>query len=85
MTKTTTNLVLMLITIIAGSYFYVTCCSECRTAETTNPTTQLDITLGLETTSKSPLIKNDDLSSNTVDSSDAQEIASLEKENNTID
>ncbi len=29
MTKTTTNLLLMLITILAGTYFYITCCSEC--------------------------------------------------------
>jgi len=29
MTKTTTNLLLMLITILAGTYFYITCCSSC--------------------------------------------------------
>lgn len=29
MTKTTTNLILMLITIVSGTYFYITCCSEC--------------------------------------------------------
>lgn len=29
MTKTTTNLLLMLITIVAGTYFYITYCSEC--------------------------------------------------------
>lgn len=32
MTKTTTNLLLMLITILAGTYFYITCCSECGDA-----------------------------------------------------
>jgi outer membrane protein OmpA-like peptidoglycan-associated protein len=31
MTKTTTNLLLMLITILAGTYFYITCCSSCGT------------------------------------------------------
>lgn len=29
MTKTTTNLLGILITILAGTYFYITCCSEC--------------------------------------------------------
>ncbi|MFK7812142.1 MAG: OmpA family protein [Maribacter sp.] len=29
MTKTTTNLLLMLITILAGTYFFITCCSSC--------------------------------------------------------
>jgi len=29
MTKTTTNLLLILITILAGTYFYITCCSSC--------------------------------------------------------
>jgi uncharacterized lipoprotein YajG len=85
MTKTTTNLVLMLMTIVGGTYFYITCCSECGTAETINPTRKVDITLELETISKSPLIKSDDLSSNTVDSRDTQEIAFSEKENNTLD
>lgn len=33
MTKTTTNLLLMLITILAGTYFYITCCSSCGMAE----------------------------------------------------
>ncbi|APQ17160.1 OmpA family protein [Maribacter hydrothermalis] len=41
MTKTTTNLLLMLITIVAGTYFYVTCCSECNAgAVTTEPSTE---------------------------------------------
>jgi len=29
MTKTTTNLLGIIITILAGTYFYITCCSEC--------------------------------------------------------
>ena len=29
MSKTTTNLLLMLITILGGTYFYITCCSTC--------------------------------------------------------
>lgn len=29
MTKTTTNLLLILITILAGTYFFITCCSSC--------------------------------------------------------
>tara|TARA_R110002051_G_scaffold71624_5_gene129404 strand:+ start:42855 stop:43763 length:909 start_codon:yes stop_codon:yes gene_type:complete len=41
MTKTTTNLLLMLITIVAGTYFYRTCCSECNAgATTTEPSTE---------------------------------------------
>ena len=32
MTKTTTYLLLMLITILAGMYFYITCCSSCGTS-----------------------------------------------------
>ncbi len=32
MTKTTTNLLLMLITILAGTYFFITCCSSCGMA-----------------------------------------------------
>lgn len=31
MTKTTTNLLLIIITILAGIYFYVTYCSSCGT------------------------------------------------------
>lgn len=29
MTKKTTNLLGIIITILAGMYFYITCCSEC--------------------------------------------------------
>ncbi|MFX0556242.1 OmpA family protein [Maribacter sp. CXY002] len=38
MSKTTTNLLLMLITIVAGTYFYITSCSEClsKVEEATN-------------------------------------------------
>ncbi|MGC1515382.1 MAG: OmpA family protein [Maribacter sp.] len=35
MTKTTTNLLLMLITIVGGTYFYSTCCSECGNVTST--------------------------------------------------
>lgn len=37
MTKTTTNLLLMLITILAGTYFYITCCSSCGTSVKEEP------------------------------------------------
>lgn len=37
MTKTTTNLLLMLITILAGMYFYVTCCSSCGAPDKEEP------------------------------------------------
>ncbi|NAS12504.1 hypothetical protein [Poritiphilus flavus] len=37
MTKTTTNLVGILITILAGTYFFATYCSECR-VEKNDPT-----------------------------------------------
>ncbi|WP_079511352.1 OmpA family protein [Maribacter arcticus] len=40
MTKTTTNLLLMLITIVAGTFFYITCCSECGATAPTEPTTE---------------------------------------------
>ncbi|TMM59186.1 cell envelope biogenesis protein OmpA [Maribacter algarum] len=37
MTKTTTNLLLMLITILAGTYFYITCCSSCGASTAEEP------------------------------------------------
>lgn len=37
MTKTTTNLLLMLITIIAGTYFYITYCSTCGSLGNSEP------------------------------------------------
>ena len=37
MTKTTSYLLLMLITILAGTYFYITCCSSCGTAVKEEP------------------------------------------------
>ena len=40
MTKTTTNLLLMLITIVAGTFFFITYCSECGTTVTTEPATE---------------------------------------------
>ena len=40
MTKATTNLLLMLITIVASTFFYITCCSECGTTATTDQATE---------------------------------------------
>ncbi|WP_299434261.1 OmpA family protein [uncultured Maribacter sp.] len=40
MTKTTTNLLGIIITILAGIYFYITCCSECGTAVKEEPAKQ---------------------------------------------
>ncbi|MDC6388038.1 OmpA family protein [Maribacter sp. PR1] len=37
MSKTTTNLLLMLITILAGTYFYISYCSECATTVIKEP------------------------------------------------
>ncbi|MFS4454551.1 hypothetical protein [Maribacter sp. 2304DJ31-5] len=37
MTKTTTNLLLMLIAILAGTYFYVMYCSECSNQKSLEP------------------------------------------------
>lgn len=37
MSKTTTNLLLMLITILAGTYFYISYCSECATTAVEEP------------------------------------------------
>ncbi|MFS4468888.1 OmpA family protein [Maribacter sp. 2210JD10-5] len=37
MTRTTTNLLLMLITIVAGTFFYITLCSECGGGTTVEP------------------------------------------------
>ena len=37
MTKTTTNLLLMIIAILAGIYFYVTYCSSCGTTVKEEP------------------------------------------------
>ncbi len=37
MSKTTTNLLLMLITILAGTYFYISYCSECATTVIEEP------------------------------------------------
>jgi len=41
MTKTTTNLIGIIITILAGTYFYITCCSECGTAVKEEPTKEV--------------------------------------------
>ena len=50
MTKTTTNLLLMLITIVAGTFFYITCCNECGATAPTEPTTEPVIIKEPETT-----------------------------------
>lgn len=39
MNKTTTNLLLMLITVVAGTYFYIMYCSECGKVEMMEPST----------------------------------------------
>ena len=51
MTKTTTNLLLMLITILAGTYFYITCCSECAASVEQEPPKQAVIPMAPEATS----------------------------------
>ena len=51
MTKTTTNLLLMLITILAGTYFYITCCSECGVSVEEEPPMEAVIPVSPEVTS----------------------------------
>lgn len=51
MTKTTTNLLLMLITILAGTYFYITCCSECGAATVEEPPKEVSAPIAPEATS----------------------------------
>lgn len=43
MTRTIKYLLLMLITIVVGTYFFITCCSECGAAVVTEPTTEKEI------------------------------------------
>lgn len=43
MTNTTTNLELMRITIVGGTYFYTTCCSECSSTNIKSPEEQVII------------------------------------------
>jgi outer membrane protein OmpA-like peptidoglycan-associated protein len=43
MTKTTSYLLLMLITILAGTYFYMTCCSSCGIPVKEEPTKEAEI------------------------------------------
>ncbi len=50
MTKTTTNLLLMLITIVAGTFFYITCCSECGAIVISEPAAEQVIIKGPEAT-----------------------------------
>jgi len=51
MTKTTTNLLLMLITILAGTYFYITCCSECGASVEQEPPKEVATPIVPEATS----------------------------------
>lgn len=51
MSKTTTNLLLMLITIIAGTYFYTNYCSECATTAVEEPPKELEIPKEVASTS----------------------------------
>ncbi len=46
MNKTTTNLLLMLITVVAGTYFYIMYCSECGIVE---PTQTVSSRINVET------------------------------------
>lgn len=51
MSKATTNLLLMLITIIAGTYFYINYCSECGTMAVEEPPKEADIPIEVISTS----------------------------------
>lgn len=51
MTRTTKYLLLMLLTILIGTYFYITCCSECGATETDEPPKELVAPIAPEATS----------------------------------
>ncbi len=51
MTKTTTNLLLILITILAGTYFYITCCSSCGATVKEEPVKEAVVPVTPEATS----------------------------------
>lgn len=51
MTRTTKYLLLMLLTILIGTYFYITCCSECGAAETAEPPKEAVIPMAPQPTS----------------------------------
>jgi OOP family OmpA-OmpF porin len=67
MTKTTTNLLLMMITIVAGMYFYITCCSECNSTDT-EPPAEPTITKELEATAYPSSINGNLFTHNNIDS-----------------
>ena len=51
MTKKTTNLLGIIITILAGTYFYITCCSECGMSSQKEPQKEVMATVVPEATS----------------------------------
>jgi len=67
MTKTTTNLLLMLITILAGTYFYITCCSECGASVEQEPPKEVATPVAPEATSYPFAFSNGDYSYTTND------------------
>jgi outer membrane protein OmpA-like peptidoglycan-associated protein len=67
MTKTTTNLLLMLITIVAGTFFYITCCSECSVKATSEPAIEQVIIKEPETTAYPFVIEENGFSYSTND------------------
>lgn len=71
MTKTTTNLVGILITILAGTYFFVTYCSECG-VEKNEPTVMKEQILPSETPMASTNELDVPLASNNIEEGKAQ-------------
>ena len=51
MSKTTTNLLGIIITILAGTYFFITCCSECGTEQKVEPVKEAIVPAESEATS----------------------------------
>ncbi len=51
MSKTTTNLLGIIITILAGTYFYITCCSECGTTQKVEPVKEATVPVESNATS----------------------------------
>lgn len=51
MTRTTKYLLLMLLTILAGTYFYITCCSECGASKIEEPPKETVVPVILEPSS----------------------------------
>ncbi len=67
MTKTTTNLLLILITILAGTYFYITCCSECGASVEQEPPKEVAAPIVPEATSYPFAFKDGDYAYNNND------------------